>query len=102
MSVRDMTLELRNRAITEIERLQDFHVFTGHSYDRYAKMVAAGHLTGTVTNIRTRTTLTEKEVAHILLSYLDDELPQIVLYQVVSEFERFLFDFLKLLIQKNP
>ena len=72
MSVGDMLLELRKRAIADIERLQDFHAFTGHSYDRYAKMVAAGHLSGTVGNARTSTTLTEKEVADILLAYLDE------------------------------
>ncbi len=102
MSVSDMILELRTRAIADIERLQDFHVFTGHSYDRYEKMVAAGHLTGTVTNVRTRAAQTEKEVADLLLSYLDNELPQVVLYQLVSEFERFFFDFLKFLMQQNP
>lgn len=102
MSVRDMLLELRKRAIADIERLQDFHVFTGHSYDRYAKMTAAGHLTGTVTNVRTHTAKTDQEVAEILLSYLDDELPKLVLYQEVSAFETFFFDFLKLLVQHNP
>ncbi|MEW6673941.1 MAG: hypothetical protein AB1427_19785 [Thermodesulfobacteriota bacterium] len=100
--VNDMLLELRNRTIADIVQLQDFHVFTGYSYDRYAKMVAAGHLTGNVTNLRTSTTLADKEVADILLAYLDDDLPQVVLYQVVAYYETFFFDFLKILLQNNP
>ncbi len=102
MSVADQLIELRNRSVAQIEKLQDFHIFTGHSYDRYAKMVGAGHLTETVTNVRTATTLADKQVADVLLSYLDDELPQVVLFQVVAAFEGFFFDLLRLLLQQNP
>jgi hypothetical protein len=102
MSIVDRLLELRKCATADIERLQDFHVFTGHSYNCYAQMVAAGHMIGTVTNVRTSTTLPYEQVADILLTYLDEDLPRVVLYQVVSDFEAFFFDFLKLLLQQNP
>ena len=94
--------ELEKRSIEEIENLQDFHVFTGHSYDRYLKMVKNGILKGSVTNIRTDRTFKDEEVASLLLGYLDNELPSIVLYQLVSHFEGFFFDFLSILLKTNP
>lgn len=98
----DRFRELAARARSDIERLQDFHVFTGFSYDGFNKMVGAGHLTGSVTNVRTSTNLPVADVASILLNYLDEELPRVVIYQVVSHFEEFFFDFLAVLLQNNP
>jgi hypothetical protein len=89
-------------ARSEIEGLQDFHVFTGYSYDSFRKMVAAGHLTGSVTNSRTSITKPVSDLASILLGYLDEELPRVVIYQVVSHYEWFFFEFLALLLQHNP
>jgi hypothetical protein len=86
----------------KIEQLQDFHAFTGHSYDRYSKMSAAGHLKGSVTNARTKTVLRDDELAAVLLGYLDNELASIVVYQLVSTFEDFFFDFVELLLRNNP
>jgi hypothetical protein len=93
--------DLETSAVNNIERLQDFHVFTGHNYDRYSKMVEAGHLTGSVTNVRTNSTLDVSDLAARLLKYLDDDLPRVVIYQVVSEFEDFFFEFLKLFVRNN-
>jgi hypothetical protein len=92
---------LEKSAVNNIERLQDFHVFTGHSYDRYSRMVEAGHITGSVTNVRTNSDLDVSDLAAWLLKYLDDDLPRVVIYQVVSEFEYFFFELLKLLMQNN-
>jgi hypothetical protein len=100
--ITSMLLELRTRALAGIERLQDFQAFTGHSYDRYAKMAEQGQLVESVSNVRTQTTLESKDLASILMNYLDKDLPRIALYQLVSEFEAFFFDFLKLLFQHNP
>lgn len=85
--------ELKLRAKGEIERLQDFHVFTGHSYDVYSKMVSAKHLAGTtVVNTRTGSTLESADVATELLHYLDDYLPRVVLFELVAVFEDFFRD----------
>lgn len=94
--------KLEARALTNIERLQDFQAFTGHSYDRYSQMVDAGHLTGTVQNVRTKTNLNVTEIAKLLLEFLDDDLLRVSLYQVIADFEDFFFDFLTLLSQNNP
>ena len=102
MTEPDAIFALEARTLQNFDQLQDFQVFTGFSYDRYAKMAAAGQLPGTVTNTRTRTTLTAAELSDVLLGYLDQELPQVVLYHVVSHFEAFFFDFLGLLLTRNP
>jgi hypothetical protein len=94
--------DLGTAATRAIEQLQDFHSFSGHSYDRYGKMVAAGHVEETITNVRTQFNVSSSELAALLLAYLDNDLPRIVLYQAVSHFEAFFFDFLKVLLQFNP
>lgn len=76
---------LEVRTLQDFDQLQDFQVFTGFSYDRYVKMAAAGQLPGSVTNLRTNTTLTAAELSNVLLEYLDQELPQVVLYHVAKE-----------------
>jgi hypothetical protein len=89
-------------ATTAIGDLQDFHVFTGYSYEQYAKTVAGGHVRGTIQNARTQTTLSESDMAPVLLKYLDVDLPRVVLYQAVAHFEFFYFDFLSMLLTFNP
>lgn len=93
---------LARDAISDIERLQDFQVFTGHSYDRYSKMVSAGHLKESVQNVRTKSTLPGTDLAKVLLGYLDDDLPRVVLYQAVADYEAFFFAFLAVLLRINP
>jgi len=88
--------------INAIVQLQDFQVFTGHSYDRYSKMVDAGHLKESVTNARTNTSASSKDLSRQLIGYLDGELPLVCLYQIVAHFEAFFFDFLALLLLHNP
>lgn len=90
------------QATTQIEKLQDFHVLTGHSYGRYKEMVEAGHVTGSVTNVRTNSSMKVDEVASLLMTYLDDELPSVVIYQIISSFEWFFFEFLAQLLRHNP
>ena len=92
---------LGRESINQIEALQDFHVFTGYSYDRFRKMVEAGHVLGTVTNARTQTNVQVTELAETLLVYLDNDLPRVILYQAVSNFETFFFTFLSLLLTNN-
>ena len=89
---------LSTRTEGDIAQLQDFHVFTGHSYDRYAKMVEADHIRESVYNTRTQTNVISDDLAHILLAYLDNDLPRVVLYQSIAYFESFLFDFLEILV----
>lgn len=101
-SVVEKLRNLEACAVSNIERLQDFHVLTGYSYDRYSKMVEAGHLSGSVKNIRTGTNLDVAQVAKQLLKYLDDDLLRVVIYQVISDFEAFFFDFLELIVRNNP
>ena len=102
MGLIDELNALKERATSDIRHLQDFHVFTGHSYDRYDKMVAAEHPTDSVTNVRTGNTFDAKQIAELLLKYLDEDLPRVVVYQLVSHFEAFRSDLVKLLRQQNP
>jgi len=81
---------VKNLTISKIEKLQDFQVFTGHSYDRYKKMVVAGHLKENVTNIRTKTNISEKQLSSQLLEYLDKDLPIVITYQLIAHFEDFI------------
>gem|GEM_PF-3241479 len=101
MTVTERLNELQARTVVEIERLQDFHVFTGHSYGRYHMMVEQGHISDTVVNVRTQTNMSSQDLAVLLLKYLDGELPIVVTYQIVSCFEYFFFEFLKILLQDN-
>ena len=93
---------IHGEADTNLILLRDFHVFTGHSYGSYDEGVKDGQIKGIVANGRTGTTFEAKYVAHLLLQYLDEELPQVVLYQLVSYFESFFFDLLKVLLMHNP
>ena len=101
-TIADQVQLLGQTTVRDFEQLQDFHVFTGYSYDRFARMASAGQLGGSVQNGRTGTTLSATDLAPILLGYLDAALPQVVLYQVVALFEWFIFDLLALLMQHNP
>lgn len=97
-----LALKIKNRAISQIEQLQDFHVFTGVSYDRYVKMVKAGLIHESITNTRTNTILKEDKLSEILLRYLDRDLPQVIIYQLVSYFDVFYDDLCKILkIQRD-
>jgi hypothetical protein len=65
-------------------------------------MVAVGHITGTVTNVRTQSNVTSQDLAAVLLGYLDDDLPRVVLYEAVSQFEALFFNLVGSLLQFNP
>ncbi|MDO8609091.1 MAG: hypothetical protein Q7R95_00950 [bacterium] len=93
--------ELQIRTIRNFNTLQDFHVFTGYSYDRYEKMVKAGNIKESVYNVRTHNSVKEVELAKILLEYLDEDLPKIVIYQLVSYFDDFFADYLKFVLLKG-
>ncbi|OGK11480.1 hypothetical protein A2954_06420 [Candidatus Roizmanbacteria bacterium RIFCSPLOWO2_01_FULL_37_12] len=93
--------KLEKSTIQKINQLQDFHVFTGFSYDRYEKMVKAGYEKGSVYNTRTDTSVKEIELSKILFTYLDRELPKIVIYQLVSYLDDFFIEFLGLLMLKQ-
>jgi hypothetical protein len=94
--------ELGTVAVRALEQLQDFQAFSGHSYDRYGKMIVTGHIEETITNVRTNSNVSGKDLAALLLTYLDNDLPRVVLYQAVSHFEAFFFDLLGILLQFNP
>ncbi len=81
---------LGEETILNIKKIQDFQVFTGHSYDVYSKMVKLGHLKGSVYNTQTKTDLSKEEMSKILLCYLDNELQQIVFYEIVACFDYFI------------
>jgi len=87
---------LGERTISNIKSIQDFQVFTGHSYSMYLEMVKLGYLNGSVTNIQTQTSISKEEMSKILLGYMDNELQQIVFYEVVACFDYFFVDFSKL------
>ena len=89
-------------AVRALELLQDFQAFSGHSYDRYGKMVDIGHIEETITNVRTQSNVSSGDLAALLLTYLDNDLPRLVLYQAVSQFEAFFFDLLGVVLQFNP
>jgi hypothetical protein len=96
-SVADRLESLARDRIRAIEALQDFQVFTGHSYDRYSKMVAAGHIKESITNTRTDTSLPAEELAKSLLRLLDTQLPAVCLYELIALLEAFEADLLRLL-----
>ena len=89
-------------ATSALAALQDFHVFTGHSYQQYAEMVKAGHIRGSIHNARTGTAVEAVEMASILRGYFDTDLSRVVLYQAVAHFEFFYFGFLAMLLRFNP
>jgi hypothetical protein len=87
---------LGEKTCSNIKSIQDFQVFTGHSYAMYLEMVRLGHLSGSVQNTQTQTNLSKEEMSKILSGYLDNELQQIVFYEVVACFDYFFVDFSKL------
>jgi hypothetical protein len=101
MSVIRRLETLRDRAVGDFTRLQDFQELTGTSYGVFEKAVSAG-LTANSFSTGSMTILDAKQVAEVLRRYLDDDLPRIAIYQIVAEFEAFFFDFHALLLEHNP
>jgi len=96
MSVASRLESLEHKCLRAVEALQDFQVFTGHSYDRYSKMVIAGHLKERITNTRTGSSLPAEELAETLLRSLDTQLPTVCLYDLIAILEAFEADLLRL------
>jgi hypothetical protein len=94
--------DLATATVQALEQLQDFQAFTAHSYDRYGKMVAGGHIEETITNVRTQSNVSSQDLAVVLLAYLDQNLPRVVLYEAVSHFEALFFEVVGCLLRFNP
>jgi hypothetical protein len=101
MALRDELGALRDRVLAEIDAVYDYYNDTKIAWQIVHQWTASGR-SFAVRNLVTGTITTEADLAAKARGYVAEQLAEATFQQLISTFENFLFDFLRLWLLAYP